>query len=115
VITLRKAILVGLDCAAPALLFERFIDRLPNFRRLMEKGVYGNLESSDPPITIPAWTVMTSSRSPGSLGLYGFRHRKNNSYKDIWIASSRRVQAKRLWDYVSDAGGKSCLVGIPPS
>jgi len=113
--TMRKAILVGLDCAAPALLFERFIDRLPNFRRLMENGVYGRLESSDPPITIPAWTVMASSRSPGSLGLYGFRHRKNNSYKDIWIASSRRVQAKRIWDYVSEAGGKSCLVGIPPS
>ncbi len=112
---MRKAILVGLDCAAPALLFERFIDRLPNFRRLMKNGVYGRLESSDPPITIPAWTVMASSRSPGSLGLYGFRHRRNNSYKDIWIASSRRVQAKRIWDYVSEAGGKSCLVGIPPS
>jgi predicted AlkP superfamily phosphohydrolase/phosphomutase len=114
-IHLRKAILVGLDCAAPALLFERFIDRLPNFRNLMSRGIYGKLESCDPPITIPAWTVMASSFSPGSLGLYGFRHRKNNSYKDIWIASSRRVQKKRIWDYVSEYGGQSLLVGIPPS
>jgi predicted AlkP superfamily phosphohydrolase/phosphomutase len=82
---------------------------------MMEKGVYGRLRSSDPPITIPAWTVMASSRSPGVLGLYGFRHRRDNSYKDIWIASSRRVRAKRIWDYVAETGGKSCLVGVPPS
>jgi len=112
---MRKALLIGLDCAAPDLLFNRFADKLPNFRRMMEKGVYGKLESSDPPITIPAWTVMASSRSPGFLGLYGFRHRRDNSYKDIWIASSRRVRAKRIWDFVAEAGGKSCLVGVPPS
>jgi predicted AlkP superfamily phosphohydrolase/phosphomutase len=112
---MRKALLIGLDCAAPDLLFKRFADKLPNFRRMMKKGVYGRLRSSDPPITIPAWTVMASSRSPGVLGLYGFRHRRDNSYKDIWIASSRRVRAKRIWDYVAEAGGKSCLVGVPPS
>ena len=112
---MRKALLIGLDCAAPDLLFNRFADKLPNFRRMMEKGVYGRLRSSDPPITIPAWTVMASSRSPGFLGLYGFRHRRDNSYKDIWIASSRRVRAKRIWDCVAEAGGKSCLVGVPPS
>ena len=112
---MRKALLIGLDCAAPGLLFDRFVDKLPNFRRMMEKGAYGKLESSDPPITIPAWTVMASSRSPGVLGLYGFRHRRDNSYKDIWIASSRRVRAKRIWDYVAEAGGKSCLIGVPPS
>jgi predicted AlkP superfamily phosphohydrolase/phosphomutase len=112
---MRKALLIGLDCAAPQLLFDRFIDRLPNFRRLMKRGAYGRLESCDPPITIPAWTVMASSKSPGRLGLYGFRHRKNNSYKDIWIASSMRIKERRIWDHVAEAGGKSCLVGIPPS
>jgi predicted AlkP superfamily phosphohydrolase/phosphomutase len=112
---LRKALLIGLDCAAPDLLFNRFIDKLPNFKKMMKRGVYGRLKSSDPPITIPAWTVMASSKSPGVLGLYGFRHRRENSYKDIWIASSRRIQEKRIWDYVSEAGGKTCLVGVPPS
>ena len=112
---MRKALLIGLDCAAPKLLFKRFIDRLPNFRKLMQGGVYGGLESCDPPITIPAWTVMASSRSPGRLGLYGFRHRKDNSYNDIWIASSLRIKEKRIWDHVAEAGGKSCLIGIPPS
>jgi len=112
---MRKALLMGLDCAAPDLLFNRFIDRLPNFRRMMERGAYGRLESTDPPITIPAWMVMASSRSPGAMGLYGFRHRMENSYKDIWIASSRRVKVKKIWDYVAEAGGRSCIVAVPPS
>nr|MQY83422.1 nucleotide pyrophosphatase [archaeon] len=86
---MRKALLIGLDCAAPDLLFNRFIDKLPNFRRMMDRGIHGKLESSDPPITIPAWTVMASSKYPGTLGLYGFRHRRNNSYKDIWISTSK--------------------------
>jgi predicted AlkP superfamily phosphohydrolase/phosphomutase len=112
---MRKALLIGLDCAAPDLLFNRFIDKLPNVKKMMRRGVYGRLKSCDPPITIPAWTVMASSKSPGVLGLYGFRHRRENSYTDIWIASSRRVKEKRIWDYVSEVGGRSCLVGVPPS
>ena len=112
---MRKALLIGLDCAAPDLLFNRFIDKLPNFRRMMDRGIHGKLESSDPPITIPAWTVMASSKYPGTLGLYGFRHRRNNSYKDIWISTSKNIKEKRIWDYVAEAGGRSCLVAVPPS
>jgi len=113
--TMRKALLIGLDCAAPELMFHRFIDRLPNIRRMMRRGIYGRLESSDPPITIPAWMVMATSRSPGVLGLYGFRHRKDNSYREIWIASSHSVPGRKIWDHVAEAGGKSCLVAVPPS
>ena len=112
---MRKALLIGLDCAAPDLLFNRFINKLPNFRRMMDRGIHGKLESSDPPITIPAWTVMASSKYPGTLGLYGFRHRRNNSYKDIWISTSKNIKEKRIWDYVAEAGGRSCLVAVPPS
>jgi predicted AlkP superfamily phosphohydrolase/phosphomutase len=112
---MRKALLIGLDCAAPELVFERFANRLPNIRRMMKSGVYGRLESCDPPITIPAWMVMVTSKSPGALGLYGFRHRRDNSYRDIWIASSHSVGKKKIWDFVAEAGGRSCLVAVPPS
>lgn len=112
---MRKVILIGLDCAAPELVFERFKGKLPNLSRLMTKGQYGKLESSDPAITIPAWMVMVTSRTPGELGLYGFRHRKGSSYKEGWIANTTRVNTKKIWDHVADAGGKVCLIAIPPS
>ena len=58
-----KILVLGLDCAAPELLFG--YDDLPNIRRLMEVGAYGRLESVIPPITVPAWMCMTTSQDPG--------------------------------------------------
>src|SRR5207249_4792247 len=58
-----KILVIGLDCAAPALLFGD--ERLENFRRLMDAGCYGRLESVIPPITVPAWMCMATSQDPG--------------------------------------------------
>lgn len=106
---------IGLDSAAPELVFEKFRDQLPNIRSLMEKGVYARLESCHPPITIPAWMVMATSKNPGRLGLYGFRHRKGYSYTSGWIANSLSVKEEKIWDILSRAGMKVCVVGVPPS
>jgi len=81
----------------------------------MDDGVYGILESCHPPITIPAWAVMMTGKSPGELGLYGFRHRKPGSYTDIYIASSHSIKVPAVWDILAKHGKKSCLVSIPPS
>ncbi|HEX2694827.1 MAG TPA: alkaline phosphatase family protein, partial [Acidobacteriota bacterium] len=109
-----KVLVVGLDCATPQIVFDRS-DELPVLKGLMDRGVHGRLRSSDPPITIPAWMVMTTGKDPGKLGLYGFRHRKGDSYDQMWIANSKAVHEKRLWDIIGERGGQSCLVSIPPS
>ena len=110
-----KVLTIGLDCAAPELIFQEFIDELPNFRKLMSEGTYGRLKSCIPAITIPAWLVMMTSKSPGELGLYGFRHRKGYSYRDMWIANSLVIKQEALWDILGKEGRKVCLVGVPPS
>ena len=92
---MKKVLLIGLDCAAPDLVFKRLKDKLPNLNILMEKGKYGYLLSCDPPITIPAWMVMVTGKTPGELGIYGFRHRKGNSYNEQWIATSNRFMEKK--------------------
>jgi predicted AlkP superfamily phosphohydrolase/phosphomutase len=109
----KKVLVVGLDCATPQLVFERWIDDLPNIRKLLQTSVYGKLESSIPPITVPAWTSMLSSKSPGVLGFYGFRNRKNYSYDEMYFATSRAVKEDRVWDILSRAGKRSILVGVP--
>ena len=110
-----KVLTVGLDCAEPELFFHEFTNELPNFSKLMKEGVYGRLKSCIPAITIPAWAVMMSSKSPGELGLYGFRHRKGYSYKDIWLANSLSLKSEMLWDILKKEDKKVCLVGLPPS
>jgi predicted AlkP superfamily phosphohydrolase/phosphomutase len=110
-----RALVIGLDCAPPELLFERWREELPTIRSLMERGRYGVLRSCDPPITVPAWACMTSSRSPGALGIYGFRNRRDRSYDALGIADSRAVRVPRVWDLLSERGRPVIVVGVPPS
>jgi predicted AlkP superfamily phosphohydrolase/phosphomutase len=109
----RRVMVIGLDCAEPELVFDRWLDRLPNIRSLIEQGAYGRLRSCDPPITVPAWAVMTSSKKPGTLGIYGFRNRADYSYEKHVIANSTAVKADRVWDILSRHNKRVILIGIP--
>ena len=111
----KKLLVIGLDCATPKTLFEDFKESCPNIKRLMELGVYGKLRTCNPPITIPAWMVMATGKKAGTLGLYGFRHRKENSYNDFWIATSYNIKEPKVWDIIAKKGLKSCVLGLPPS
>jgi predicted AlkP superfamily phosphohydrolase/phosphomutase len=110
--TARVAV-IGLDCADPHLVFERWLDDLPNLRSLVERGTWGPLRSVDPPITVPAWSCMLSGRDPGELGIYGFRNRRDHSYDRMAIADSRSVQVDRVFDLASAAGKRVIIQGIP--
>jgi len=109
----RKVAIIGLDCFAPQLALERWRDELPNLKRLMEGGTWGKLESTIPPITVPAWTAMMSGKNPGTLGFYGFRNRADYSYDRMSIATSKAVKEDRAWDILSRAGKRVILIGIP--
>ena len=110
-----KMFVIGLDCAAPELVFERWAQDLPNLSRLADEGIWGHLDSSTPAITVPAWTCMLSSKDPGTLGIYGFRNRADHSYEKQFITNGNSIHHKRVWDYLSEAGKTSVIVGIPPS
>jgi predicted AlkP superfamily phosphohydrolase/phosphomutase len=108
-----KVVVIGLDCAEPRLVFERFKGRLPNLERLIARGVSGPLRSCDPPITVPAWSVMMSGKDPGTLGIYGFRNRSDYSYDKMAFATGNAVREPRVWDYLSRAGKYVICLGVP--
>jgi len=108
-----KVAVIGLDCAAPQLVFDRYLDDLPNLKRLVEGGVYGRLRSCDPPITVPAWTCMTTGVDAGMLGLYGFRNRQDYTYDGLTFATSLAVQRERIWERLSREGLRSIVIGVP--
>ena len=111
----NKVFVMGLDCAPPQLLFNEFIEELPNIRKILSSSIYGPMKSSIPAITIPAWMVMATGKTAGELGLYGFRHRKTGSYDEMWIAHSKTIKEKAVWDYIGEKGKKSIIVGVPPT
>ena len=109
----KRVLIIGWDCAAPELVFDAFKDDMPNTRRLMEESIYGELESTIPPITVPAWMCMMTSRDPGELGIYGFRNRNDYSYDALTIANSHAVKVPTLWDLLGQAEKKSVVLGVP--
>jgi predicted AlkP superfamily phosphohydrolase/phosphomutase len=102
----ERVLIIGLDCAPPELVFDRWRGDLENLGSLMEEGIYGELESTIPPITVPAWTSMMTGKNPGTLGLYGFRNRADYSYDEMVFANSQ---------YVKDETERkrSIIIGVP--
>src|SRR6202158_3532800 len=107
-----KICVLGLDCAAPEVIFGD--ERLVSLRRLMDLGIYGRLESVWPPITVPAWMCLSTSQDPGSLGVYGFRNRRDYSYDKLGITNADSIEQPAIWDYLAREGKKSIVVGVPP-
>ena len=110
-----RVAVIGLDCGTPALLFDRLVDEVPNISKLLTNSMHGELESITPPITVPAWACAMTGKTPGQLGIYGFRNRRDTSYEALSIATSNAVKEPAVWDLLGDAGKKSLLIGVPPA
>ncbi len=111
----RKIAIIGLDSVPPELIFKKLLDKLPNIKRMYQRGMHANLETCHPPITVPAWMVMMTGKNPGKLGIYGFRHRKGSSYNDGYLVDSTSVKEETVWEILSKKGKKSIVLGVPPS
>lgn len=109
-----RVAVIGLDCGTPQLLFDRLADEVPNISALMGRGMHGELSSITPPITIPAWACAMSGKTPGQLGIYGMRNRKDTTYDGLSIATSHMVREPQVWDVLGSRGMKSLLIGVPP-
>jgi predicted AlkP superfamily phosphohydrolase/phosphomutase len=110
----RRVLVIGLDSVPPELLFHRFRAVMPNVSRLMSAGAWGTLKSCDPPITVPAWAVMMTGMDPGSLGVYGFRNRRIGSYFETGSPTPQALPYPSVWDILSRAGRRVCVIGMPP-
>ena len=111
----KRVLIIGLDCAEPSLVFAKYRSELPNLQSLVSRGAWGEIESTTPPITVPAWMSALTSKDPGQLGVYGFRNRADHSYEKMTTANSRAFTEPAVWDYLGRAGKQSYLVGVPPS
>jgi len=109
----EKVAVIGLDCAEPSLVFDKWRQELPSLGSLMQRGLWGRLRSTDPPITVPAWSCMVTGHDPGSLGIYGFRNRRDYSYDKLSVADSRWVKPERIWDRLGHLGKQAIVMGVP--
>ncbi|MEN3044639.1 MAG: alkaline phosphatase family protein [Candidatus Hydrothermales bacterium] len=109
-----KLFVFGLDGVPFNFVDEKLKDKIPNIKNLIDESQYGILKSIIPPITVPAWICMLSGKTPGELGIYGFRNRKSDDYK-LKVLSSYDVKEDTVLEFLSKKGKKVVSIGIPPS
>jgi len=113
----KRVVVIGLD-GTPWCLIKPWADEgeLPTIKRLMENGVWGDLETVVPPLSAPAWVSFGTGKNPGNHGVYNFILKKKNSYDIIFMNSIiQRKLSKRLWDYFDYKGLKSIVINLMPT
>ena len=110
---MTKVLLFGIDGASPELLFGSWLEKLPTIRSLTERGCFGNLHSTVPPITIAAWNSMISGKDPSEIGVFSYTYRDEQGASKI--VSSHNVSTKLLWDILGEHGKKSVALYVPLS
>ncbi|HLC52787.1 MAG TPA: alkaline phosphatase family protein [Candidatus Nanoarchaeia archaeon] len=106
-----KVFVLGIDGAPPQLIFDQWLNDLPNIKKLMDNSIYGRMSSSVPPSTIVAWTSMLSGKDPSHFDVYSYTYKDEEN--KIRLSSSSNVKAKRIWKYLDQLGKKSILLNVP--
>lgn len=109
----RKVILLGLDGATFDLLGPWMKEGiLPNMARLAQEGAWGELASTIPPTTPPAWASCVTGKNPGKHGIFDFRESFFFDPRRPLI-SLDSIKATRLWHLLGRHGLKSAIVNVP--
>jgi len=106
-------LIIGLDGAAPELVIPWAQQgKLPTLGRLMAEGCYGEMQSTIPPISGPAWSSIITGRSPGMTGLYDFLRRKEGTYSFAAV-NSRVRDGRSFWRILGDWDKRVGVLNVP--
>lgn len=107
-----KIIVIGLDGASFELLDPWLsAGELPHLQHLIKHGAKGTLESCLPPTSSPNWKCYSTGKNPGKLGIFWWEN-IDFPNRRIYIPTAR-VNAKEIWDYISESGRKAGIINMP--
>jgi len=110
-----KVLVIGLDGATWDLIKPWANQgKLPTFKKLIDNGVHGNLKSTIPPWTVPAWNCMLTGKNPGKLGVFSYlTERESNSYTFHPYFLVNKPKKNTIIDILSENDKIVCSVNIP--
>jgi predicted AlkP superfamily phosphohydrolase/phosphomutase len=85
---------------------------LPHLGAWISQGRAGNLVSTAPPVTFPAWSSFMTGLSPAEHGIFDFTQKQFGEYRLRFINSTDREGAS-IFGCVSKAGGSALVLGLP--
>jgi predicted AlkP superfamily phosphohydrolase/phosphomutase len=111
----RRVLIIGLDGASFRLLGPLTASgQMPELAALMASGCHGELRSTFPPLTPPAWSAFMTGKNPGKHGVVSFR-RAPAGYRTGDFINANSLRARTLWDIVGESGRSVGAVNVVPS
>ena len=109
----NKVVIIGIDSGSFDVILP-MIERgeLPNIASIMKSGAWGDLQSTVPSVTLPAWASFLSGVNPGKLGIFYLTRDSHSTYDEGPPTDISRVPVKFLWHHLSD-NGKKVISVIP--
>lgn len=111
----RKVFIFALD-GMPLVLARKLANEgvMPNLSKLFKRSWWGNLESSFPPLTAPAWVSFATGKNPGNHGIFNFLQPKDD-LNDLDIVSSLDIRGKTFYETLEAKGKKGIYINLPCS
>ena len=86
--------------------------RLPTLSRLIQDGTSGDLQSTIPPVTPPAFASLLTGCNPGKHGVFDFYTRHTDTYNPQPVNGSM-ISSETLQEIVSRHGHTVGMVNVP--
>ena len=107
----NKLLIIGLDGATFDLIIPWVKEgKLKTFKKLMDGGIWGELESTKPPLTCPAWPSFMTGKSSSKHGVVDFIVEGDNGEK---VISRSDIDGEPFWDVAGRQGLRSIIVNVP--
>ena len=108
---MTKLLIIGLDGATFDLIKPWAAEgKLPTLAKLMQDGVTGDLESTLPPVTSPAWPTFMTGKNPGKHGVFDFIRPRAGTFD---MVNASQIHGKLLWEILSEAGYSVGVLNVP--
>ncbi|MFX0205062.1 MAG: alkaline phosphatase family protein [Candidatus Hodarchaeota archaeon] len=108
----NKLLIIGID-GATFKIIKPLVNKnkLPTFKKLMDGGSWGELESTIPAVSCPAWPSFVTGKNPKNHGVYDwFGYNKDYSKR---FFNSISIRGKKYWDYLNEVGLICGVINIP--
>lgn len=85
---------------------------LPNLQGLLKEALVGDLISTLPPVTAPAWATFLTGLQPGRHGLITWRGPLDANLRRPLLNASH-IHGARLWQWLGNVGLRACFLNVP--
>lgn len=109
----RRVLVIGLD-SAPLAWVQKWAaeGRLPNLKKVLERGASGILRTVNPPLSPAAWSSFSTGLLPAKHGVFDHIYRRPATY-DVAPTNAKTRHGQPLWHIISEQGGRVGVINVP--